>query len=167
MSGRVLDDLTLFQGLSQEDRERVLPMFAPDYFPAGTVLFEQGDLAAQLYIVLEGEVSIRYKPEDGPPLIVSRVHDEGVVGWSAAIGSPTYTSAAVCTADCYVLRVRSTDLRHLCEEYPQTGSLLLERLAALIAERLRNTHPQVIAMLEHGLHANGDKPFSARWLNSK
>jgi CRP/FNR family cyclic AMP-dependent transcriptional regulator len=167
MSGRVLDDLTLFQGLNQEDRERVLPLFVPDYFPTGTVLFDQGDLAERLYIILEGEVSIRYKPEDGPALIVARVHDEGVVGWSAAIGSPTYTSAAVCTTDCHVLCVRSLDLRQLCEGHPQTGSLLLERLAALIAERLRNTHPQVIAMLEHGLRADGDKPFPNRWSKGK
>lgn len=163
MNSRALDELALFQGLSPEDQARVFPMFAPDFFPTGTVLFEQGDPAAQLYIILEGEVSIRYKPEDGPALVVARVRQDGVVGWSAAIGSPTYTSAAVCTADCQVLRVRSLDLRQLCQEHHQTGTILLERLAALIAERLRNTHPHVIAMLEHGMRLNGEKPILDGW----
>jgi CRP/FNR family cyclic AMP-dependent transcriptional regulator len=160
MSGSTIDELSLFQGFSQEDRARVYPFFLTNYFSAGTVLFDQGDPAEYLYIVLEGEVNIRYKPEDGPALVVARVKDEGVVGWSAAIGSSNYTSAAVCAVDCQALRVRGQDLRQVCELYPQIGALLLERLAAMIAERLRNTHPHVVAMLEQGLLTPVEKPGS-------
>jgi CRP-like cAMP-binding protein len=149
--------LSLFQGLTASQNLLVKPIFQSVYEPAGNILFNQGDLADYLYLVLDGEVIIRYKPEDGPAIIVSRVRAEGIVGWSSALGSPSYTSSAVCTTDCQMLRVRGEDLRALCENYPETGALILERLAVVIAERLRNTYDHVITLLEQGLRLNEDK----------
>ncbi|MBN1145943.1 MAG: cyclic nucleotide-binding domain-containing protein [Anaerolineales bacterium] len=162
MSGNPFDGLSLFEGFTAAQRALLRPLFISSHEPTGTVLFEQGDPAEFLYIITEGEINIRYKPEDGPMINVARVRPEGVVGWSAALGSPTYTSAAVCMADCQMLRVRSQDLRHLCERNPETAALLLERLAALIAERLRNTHNHVIALLEQGLQIRMNKVITTR-----
>jgi CRP-like cAMP-binding protein len=140
MSGDLFNDLSLFKDFSLAQCNVLRPLFIPRHDPA-----------EYLYIVVDGEISIRFKPDDGPALIVARVRPEGVVGWSAALGSPTYTSAAICSTECQMLRVRSQDLRQLCEQDPETATLLLERLAAVIAERLRNTHHHVMALLEQGL----------------
>jgi hypothetical protein len=37
--------------------------------------------------------------------------------------------------------------------YPDTGILILDRLASVIAERLLHTHDQVMALLMHGMRA--------------
>jgi hypothetical protein len=52
-----------------------------------------------------------------------------------------------------MLRVRGSELRKLCEDDPDTGILVLERLAGIIAERLHNTHDQVVALLKQGLQS--------------
>lgn len=154
MLDNLFDRLSLFQDLTPEQRTVLRSLFAPSQEESGTIIFEQGDPAEHLYLVVEGEISVRFKPDDGPPLIVAHVRPEGVVGWSAALGSPTYTSAAVCTQPSLLLRIRGCDLRGLCEHYPETGSIVLERLAAVISERLRSTHDQVIALLEQGLRVS-------------
>lgn len=161
-----IDLLVLFKDFSPEQLALLRPLFTAHREPTGAQIFNQGDPAVFLYLVLEGEVIIRFKPEDGPTIIVARIPSEGVVGWSAALGSPTYTSAAECTTDCLLLRVRGQDLRDLCEKHPHTGNLVRERLAALVAERLSNTHQHVIALLEHGLHRNGEKPVEAETFSS-
>jgi CRP/FNR family cyclic AMP-dependent transcriptional regulator len=166
MSGDPFDQLSLFQNLSKGQVDLLRPLFRPVLELAGTVIFEQDDPAIFLYVVIEGEVHIRYKPEDGPAIIVSHVQPNGVVGWSTALGSPAYTSSAVCATDCQMLRVSGQDLRDLCEQYPETGTLLLERLATVIAERLRSTHSHVIALLEQGLHISESKPIAAGSLNN-
>ncbi len=147
----IFDRLYLFRNLDSLQRDIIRPIFNPCSFHAGTVIFEQGEATDYLYLIVDGEVVISFKPDDGPALTVARVHEEGVVGWSAALGSPSYTSSAACSTNCQMLRVRGTDLRNLCEKHPETGALVLERLATVIAERLRNTHEQVIALLERGL----------------
>lgn len=154
MLDNLFDRLNLFQDLTSDQRDLLRPLFVPSQEDLGTIIFEQGDPAEYLYLVVEGEVSVRFKPDDGPALVVARVRPEGVVGWSAALGSPAYTSAAVCTMPCLLLRIRGVDLRGLYEEYPATGSIVLERIAAVISERLRGTHDRVIALLEQGLHVS-------------
>jgi len=147
----VFDQLSLFKGLSPDQHQLLKPLFIPCDCYGEAVLFEQGDRAEYLYLVVVGEIAIHYKPDDGPPIVVARVKAGGVVGWSAALGNRVYTSAAICTRYTQMLRVRGADLRDLCEQNPETGILILERLAEIIAERLRNTHEQVIALLTEGL----------------
>jgi CRP-like cAMP-binding protein len=154
MSSTHIDQVHIFNNLTSVQRAYLGTMFIPCNEEAGMVIFEQGEVAEYLYVLVEGEAIVRFKPDDGPELVVAHVRPEGVVGWSAALGSPAYTSSAMCTSDCRFLRVRGADLRRLCDQYPEMAKLVLERLAAVIAERLRNTHDQVMALLEQGLRAN-------------
>jgi CRP-like cAMP-binding protein len=151
MSSDIYQQLPLFQDLKPAQLQLLKPIFLPCDCYTGDALFEQGDFAEYLYLVVSGEVTIRYKPEDGTPITITRVRSGGVVGWSAALGNRQYTSGAICTDYTQMLRVRGRDLKHLCEEYPDTGILILERLAWVIAERLRHTHEQVVELLKQGI----------------
>jgi CRP-like cAMP-binding protein len=153
-------------GLFQDFRETELPVLKLIFEwlrpQAGTRLFEQGDLAQFMYILVQGEVTIRFKPEDGPEMTVARVKavllQEGIVGWSSMVGSPTYTSSAECSTDCILIRARAEDLRSYCDINPQAGGRLLDRLATMIAERMSNTHSHVITLLEQGLGVQIARP---------
>jgi CRP/FNR family transcriptional regulator, cyclic AMP receptor protein len=145
--------LPLFEGMNPDQRALLQEIFIPCDIYAGDLLFSQGDPAEYLYIIVKGEIVVNFKPEDGPPLNVARVRRNGIVGWSAALGSRTYTSGAESAEYSQLLRVRGSDLRRLCELHPDTGVLILDRLATVIAERLKNTHAQVVALLEIGLRS--------------
>lgn len=160
MSESLFTHFPLFQELLPEESRLVRALFTACFQSAGNELFQQGKAAEHLYLIVEGEVVIRFKPEDGPSLLVARVHDGGVAGWSAALGNPTYTSSACCTTDCQMLCVRGQDLRHFCEQKPDIGSLLLVRLAKIVAERQPVSHEHVIAILEQGIQPNGQKTLT-------
>ena len=151
MSGSLLDELSIFKGFSPQECEQLRPLFIALVETEGTTIFEQGSPAEYLYLLVKGEVHVRFKPDDAPVITVAKVRPEGVVGWSAALGSPLYTSSAVCMSDCKMLMVRGQDLRLLCENSPEVGTQVLERLAAVIAQRLRSTHNHVVALLRQGL----------------
>jgi CRP-like cAMP-binding protein len=151
MPGDIFEQMPLFQDLSPAQMRLLKPLFIPCDYYTGSDLFDQGDPAEYLYLVIHGEVTIHYKPEDGPAITVARVRSGGVVGWSAVLGNRKYTSGAICSDYTQMLRMRGKDLRLLCEEYPDTGILILERLAWVIAERLRHTHDQVIDLLKQGM----------------
>jgi CRP/FNR family transcriptional regulator, cyclic AMP receptor protein len=143
--------LPIFQDLTSAQIDSIRPYFVASECHAGTILFEQGEPAVFIYLLISGEVAIHYKPEDGQELIVTRIKPGGVVGWSAVIGRRQYTSAAECTQFSRLMRMRGSDLQTLREQCPEAGCLLLERLAQSVAERLNGTHPQVVALLENSL----------------
>lgn len=157
--------LSFFSGLSAGEIDHLSPYFAPQSWVAGTAIFAQGDYAEFLYLVTRGEVVIHYKPEDGPPMTITRVQPGGLFGWSAAMGNPAYTSGAVCALDSEVLRIRGADLRLLCEKHPDLGKIILERLSGIIAERKRNQQGHVSSMLANGMRQqpkDADKPGGAQ-----
>jgi CRP-like cAMP-binding protein len=143
--------LAFFTGLQSPDLQLLAPYFAPQNWVAGTVIFEQADYAEYLYLVVRGEVTIRYKPHDGPLMTVTRVQPGGVFGWSAAMNNPAYTSGAVCSLDSEVLRIRGIDLRTICDKHPKLGKIILDRLAGVIAERKHSQQGQVSSILANGM----------------
>ncbi len=144
-------DLAFFCGLGPADLQLLAPYFTHQAWVAGTAVFEQGDYAEYLYLVVRGEVTIRYKPDDGPAMILTRVQPGGVFGWSAAMGNPAYTSGAVCALDSEILSIRGQDLRLVCEKHPRLGRIILDQLSAIVAERKKIRQGQVSSMLANGM----------------
>jgi CRP/FNR family transcriptional regulator, cyclic AMP receptor protein len=143
--------LAFFTGLQAADIQLLAPYFAPQTWVAGTVIFEQDDYAEYLYLVVSGEVTIHFKPHDGPMMTVTRVQPGGIFGWSAAMNNPAYTSSAVCSLDSEILRIRGIDLRTLCEKHPELGRIILDRLAGVIAERKQSRQESVSSILASGM----------------
>lgn len=143
--------LPLFQELSPAQLEILRPLFTLRDFYADNVVFEQGEPADYLYLVILGEVVVQYKPEDDQIITVARVRPGGIIGWSAAIGRRQYTSAAICSQYTQLMSVSGKDLQGLCEQHPEIGGLLLQRLADVVAERIHGSHAQVMALLENGM----------------
>lgn len=147
--------LSIFEGFDRAEMSLIDPLLEVIAFPQDEIIFEQSQMALFLYILLQGEVIIRFKPYDGPALDVAHIVPGGVFGWSAALRRSSYTSGAVALTCGEAARIRSDQLRHLCEMHPEIGVVVLERLASVIAERLRSTHAQILSILTEGMDLKG------------
>ena len=153
MSIDALKSSSLFSGFSDTQLDSLAKLFEGEHLQAGETIFAQDDPADRLYVLLSGRVAIRFKPHDGEVLTVTEIAPGGVFGWSAALGRRSYTSSAVCLEAGEALGLRGADLRRLCETQPDTGVVILERLAEVIAQRLRSTHEQVVELLRLGMRS--------------
>ena len=131
------------EGLSDEVLQLIEPLFERFACPAGTVIFEQGDPAMFLYLLLRGSVIVRYKPYDGPPLNLTQIAAGGAFGWSTVVGNPAYTSGAVAKEDVQAIRLRGNDLRALAIRNPEAGRMILDKLAKKVSNRWKNANEQV------------------------
>jgi CRP-like cAMP-binding protein len=142
-----LERVNLFKELADDHLKLISAKFHRDTYSEDKVIFNQGDPAESLYVLLSGSVAIRFKPHDGETIHVTDVYEGDVFGWSAALGRHVYTSCAIATSACEMVYIKGADLRELCTSQPEIGVVILERLATVIAERLRNTHAQVVDLL--------------------
>jgi CRP-like cAMP-binding protein len=149
-----LESVNLFKGLAEEHLKLISTKFQRETFPDNTTIFGQGDAAESLYVLLSGRVSIRFKPHDGEIINVSEIREGDVFGWSSALGRSVYTSCAITTSASDLVSIKGADLRDLCSLHPEIGVVILERLATVIAERLKNTHAQVVELLWQGVNSN-------------
>lgn len=139
--------LSIFAGLDGDQINQLSQFIEECQYPKGHLIFEQNHPADHLFILLSGEVEIRYKPYDGPMLVVARIDPGGVFGWSAALRRDAYTSSAYTVQASEVYCLHGLSLAGLCARHPETGTIFLERLASVIAERVRSTHTQVLKIL--------------------
>lgn len=142
--------LAFFKGLEPGDLYDLLDYFSVTTFVAGTVIFEQGDQADNMYLVAAGEVAIRYKPEDGPTMTVTRVQPGDVFGWSAMTGNGCYTSGAICSLDSEILSIPGDELKTLCKNNPRVGNVLMDRVSLVIADRQKRQQGQDLMIAKHG-----------------
>jgi CRP-like cAMP-binding protein len=150
----MLDSLThipVFQDLEPDQLAQLETLF--EYFtcPPQTIIFEQGDPAGYLYLILEGSVTIHYKPYDGPTIKITHLRDGDVFGWSAVIGSSHYTSTLISESTLQAVRIRGEDLLKLSLRQPDFGKIVLSRLARVVSSRWKNSQSQVQAILKQGL----------------
>lgn len=127
------------------------PLFEPYSCIAGTSVIQQGAPADYIYLVLEGKAEVSFKPYDGIPMTVSHVGKDGLFGWSALVGSQTYTSSVRAIEGLETMRIRGSELRKLCVDHPDAGKDILERLAAIVSSRWKNAHEQVKSILASGM----------------
>ena len=139
----VLAAAGIFPGLEPTQLASLSGMLFEKHVKRDEVLFKQGDPATTVYMVQKGQILIRYKPYDGDELTVGTIGPDGILGWSAALGHPRYTSRAVAVEDSTLLAIYGTRLRCLCLKQPETGAMILDRLASGIAGRLQSTEALV------------------------
>jgi CRP-like cAMP-binding protein len=137
--------------LDEDMIELLKPLLEAFSCPPGTVIFQQGEQAEFLYMVVAGKVDMSFKPYDGIPITVSHVGKGGLFGWSAVVGSDNYTSTAIAIDDVEALRVQGSDLRKFCREHPEAGKDILERLADGVSSRWKDAHKQVQSILVQGI----------------
>ena len=143
-----LPDNPFLTGLTASQLNLIIPLFEPFTAPAGGTIFKQGDEATHLYVIQRGSVTIQYKPYDGPIITLSHLQPGEIFGWSSVVGGQTYTSDAIGTTDVEALRLRGSDLVRLCNEHPEAGSAILDKLAEAVSPRWTYAREQIHGVLD-------------------
>jgi len=146
--------LSIFRGLTDVQFAALDCFLELCCYNRDIVIFEQDQATSYFYILLKGEVIIRHKPYDGPEITVAHIYPGDVFGWSAALGKDTYTSEAIAVEQIRAFRLDHHDLQTLQKNDPDVCAVFLERLSNVIAERVRNTHDEVLSILNNSIGSN-------------
>lgn len=141
--------IPLFENLSAEQSSMLIKAFEFFACPPGTILFEQGDSAGYLYLILKGKALISYKPYDGPRIMITRLKDGDVFGWSAVVGGNKYSSSVASETDLETIRIRRDLLLEIILQYPETGKIIIDRLALNVSPRWKNAHEQIKPLMKN------------------
>lgn len=143
--------IPFLKDLTSEQLKLLDPLFETFSAPTETIIFERGDAAVYLYLIVRGIIGIQYKPYDGPKITLTRLHAGDVFGWSSVVGGEAYASSAVSLTRLKSIRIRGADLRHLCVTHPDTGRFIMEKLAEVVSPRWKNAEDQVRDILQNNI----------------
>ncbi len=142
-----LPHIPLFEGLELDQVSTLKSLFEQTSYPPDTTIIAQGEAARHLYLLLDGDAAIHYKPYDGPSLMLTHLRAGDVFGWSAAVGSRFYTSSIISQSQVETIRIQRKHLLILIQEHPKTGRIILDRFARSVSPRWKNAQEQVEVFL--------------------
>lgn len=145
----VLQRSKLFADLSASHRLRIANLASETTCAAGEMLFQEGDHAEALYILMSGQVHIQVQLGSRPERVTTVVVNQPgkLVGWSGLVSPQPYTATAICQEDSRLLTIKGEALMALLADYPDIGFVVMCNLAELISSRLRNMQQFVLKTL--------------------
>jgi signal transduction histidine kinase len=145
--------------LSEDQLEKVAELGREEVYEAGEVLFTEGSVAKDLYVVDEGRIALDMdlsvysgSAKYGTVDVMAR---GDVFGWSALRGSPvTMTARALDRVK--VVAIDGDSLYSLFDEDPYLGFKIMEGMMGIVSSRLRHirlTLANVLSIASHDLKA--------------
>jgi len=113
-------------------------------FDAGVLLFHEGSPADTAYLVTAGRVALEVHAPNRGPVVVDTVAAGHVVGLSWAAPPFRYQFDARALESVEAVAVDAARLRAALAEDPVLGFLFLDRLAAVMLERLQATRIRLL-----------------------
>jgi len=113
----------------------------------GEPVFSEGELAEELYIVSEGEVSVSRTNDDGKKLKLARLIRNDVFGELEFFQHAIRNASAEASAEVGTVLLRfpkqDYNFKNLLKDYPRISAKLLHSFIAVIAGRIRSTNKLV------------------------
>jgi CRP-like cAMP-binding protein len=112
-------------------------------------LFEEGDTADKLYILLEGKVLIKVHLASRSEQVCIAVlsHPGQLIGWSGFLAANRYTATATCSEDSRLITFNGAAFVKALEADPATGFTVMRHISEVISGRLRNIQRLVLKTL--------------------
>ena len=140
----------LMSVLTDEELERLIPLFSERKFEPRQVLFSAGDPPERVYLLLKGRVKVYQVADNGKEIIVDIVGQGGVVGDMAIVEGGERVTNAQTLEETVALSISWENFQHLLMSSPR----LAFAMAELMARRLSGMQRSLLSM--------ASKPVSAR-----
>jgi CRP/FNR family cyclic AMP-dependent transcriptional regulator len=139
----VLSRVPAFTDLSARELRGVAAIVHKREYKAGEPVFYQGDPGLGMYIIREGEVSIRISDGEGEDKELAVLSDGDFFGELALLDESPRSATAMCRTDCSLIGFFRTDLFDMIEQKTHLGLKIVMRLAEILAVRLRKTDKEL------------------------
>jgi hypothetical protein len=138
---RAMSQMTLVKGLNEEQANRLAGVCRIARFETGERLFDQNEIADEMYIIIEGGVSITLNGADRP---VGKVMPGEPVGEVSFLTGEAHSAAACATQPVLSAVLTKRDLEQLIRQRPDIGLVLFQNLALCLGRKLQRTDNELI-----------------------
>lgn len=139
-----LKEADLFKGLDTKQLQLFGKHFTEVNFKAGETVFAQGEPAQNLYILLEGEVTLGIKAKGEIDITAYSVGKKGEAFGLPALIRPYRNSVSVtCTKKTRAYSINGEILRKLMKQNTKAGIEIMEKVAEIFFNRLNSNRAMI------------------------
>ena len=134
-----LKGVDIFKGLNENQLVGIQTGCREKKYENGNRLFAEGEDADRLWIVIEGQVDLRFELPGRPSTeenTISSMKTAKTIGWSSFVPPGRYKLSAFCASEtCSILQIEKEYLLDLFEKDVQLGYLVISNLTGVASTR--------------------------------
>ena len=112
------------------------------YVP-GEHIFDEGEPADFVYLIVHGEVELQYLLPTGESRTTDIIPAGELIGWSGLVDPHRRVSRAIAMRETEIVAIEAEMLRLLCDEDCSLGYRLMEQVCKILSSRLDATRMQL------------------------
>ncbi len=128
-----------FQGLGKETLQQVCKKFSASHFTAGQLIYDEGDMATLLRVVVYGAVKLSRYTEDGKEILVDMLKPGEYFGSLNAMGEDAYPESATAQSDACIMSIGNREFYSLLKTYHSIAVAVLD----VTTEKLKTARQQI------------------------
>ncbi len=149
VSAEWLKRTELFEALEEPQLNALLLHASVESFPEGKTIFNQGEKAVRLYVLVEGAVDLTVKTGEKIDFMTSKIEKEGAVfGMPSLIEPFQFNVTAICSKPSKVLVLDANHIKKRIEGDPKMGMEVMKKLASIYFNRLNDLRSGVSNLLK-------------------
>ncbi len=159
MSGRkskrssILSRITIFQDLTDEERERIVPYLRSHEMKPDDVLVHQGDEGKELFLIESGRLAASVELSDGNKMDVAELEEGSFFGEMSIFDGAPRSATCYAKEPSTVLSLREEDFYSLRRDDPEAAYKITRRMFLTTKTRLANTNALLSDLVQWGEEA--------------
>ena len=150
----VLKQVPIFEELPNREIQNIARIAYQRYYHENEIIIHEGDAAAGMYIIMEGEVKVTKELEDGTVIYLTTLGDGAFFGDVGLLDNSPRTATVIAIRDSKIIGFFRPELLHLMDADPKLASKVIFKLAQILAARLRFTNNEMEKAQEEIDHLN-------------
>ena len=131
----MLQSVPLFATMTLEQLEAIHLCLTEQHYTLGELIFAEGDVGDEMYIVVEGEVEILIRLDTAEPFLLAKVGPGSYFGEMSILDNEPRSAAARVSADARLLSLKGEQLKELVFVMPEIAFTIFK----VLSERLRRS----------------------------
>jgi CRP-like cAMP-binding protein len=139
----------LFETLDESQLSAILSHSRVESCPEGRIIFQEGEEATHLYVLIEGAIDLSVKAREKVGFLTSKIQREGrVFGVPSLLEPYRYNVMAKCLMPSRILRIEADHLKRRMEKDPTLGMAIMKKLALIYFNRVNELRAGVVNFLK-------------------
>lgn len=136
LQAKVINDCPLFTGLSTWSIKQVILLSDVRLYSAGDTIISQGSTGEEMYVLLEGEVSVQIMRDNSSLVTVNTIQPGGLFGEIALISQIPRTANVISTTNSRLLTLKWDSIKRISRFHSRIATRLFQNLASIVGNRL-------------------------------
>jgi CRP-like cAMP-binding protein len=149
LKSHIVNRCPLFKDMSMWEVRKIVLVSQPIRYHAGSKIFAQGESGKEMFVILDGEVEMEHREENGDICVIDKLHAGQVFGATALAADVPRPVTVVANKDSELLALKWSSLRRIGRLFPYLSSKLYRNVSAIIGKRLAGELEAINQREEH------------------